>query len=90
MAGSARDSTRYAFSIVGATMKKVPEKLLTLPNVNVHIRKIKVKGKNRLELQSIPFSYALIVQTRHNDRTHYSAVWNEKHHQWEIKKYETL
>jgi hypothetical protein len=90
LAGSARDSALYAFPIVDGTMKKVPEKVLTLSNANEHIRKIKVKGKNRLELQSIPFSYALIAQTRHNDRTHYSAVWNEKHHQWEIKKYETL
>ena len=86
LAGSARESALYAFSLSKGILNEVPEKLLTLPNATEHIRKIKVKGKNRLELQSIPFSYALIAQTGHRDRTYYNAVWNEKQQQWKIKK----
>jgi len=84
--GSARDNGLYAYRIIGHVLQSEGIKLFELPNVNEHIRKIKVKGQNRLELQAIPFSYTLIAQTSNNDRINYSAVWNKKNNNWEIKK----
>ena len=86
LSGSARDNALYVFAIADSKLKRTPHKLLDLPDAGEHIRKIKVKGKNVLELQSIPFSYALIAQTAKNDRTNYRAVWDEKSSVWKMKK----
>lgn len=85
LVGSARDNALYAYPVKEQTLSGTARKLLELPNPNEHIRKIKVTGDNRLELQSIPFSYTLIAQTDKKDRTFYDALWSSKKG-WIIKK----
>ena len=85
LVGSARDSALYAYEIEKGKLKQKPKKLLELPKPNEHIRKIKIKGNNHLELQSIPFSYTLIAQTVKKDRTHYDVKWNETTKKWSFK-----
>jgi len=82
--GSARDNGLYAYPILDNKLKSSPIKLLDLPNVNEHIRKIKVTGTNLLELQSIPFSYTLITQTAKKDRLIYKVVWESKQQKWNL------
>jgi len=86
LVGSARDNALYAYTITNSQLQSPPVKLLELPNPNEHIRKIKVLSNNTLELQTIPFSYALIAQTDKNDRHHYHALWDEKSQQWRVEK----
>lgn len=76
--GSARDNGLYAYRIENDKLSNMPQKLLELPISNGHIRKIKVKNKNLLELQSIPFSYTLITQTAKKDRIIYRAELDKK------------
>ncbi len=83
--GSARDNVLYTLKIEKGMLSSDPVKLLALPNANEHIRKIKIIGRNKLELQSIPFSYALIVQTDKEDRVYYQAVWEEKRKKFHIQ-----
>ena len=85
LAGSARDNGLYAFRIEKGKLSPAPQKLLELPAANERIRKIKVKGENLLELQSIPFSYALIAQSSKRDRAYYRAVWDEAAGRWNIR-----
>jgi hypothetical protein len=91
LAGASRDNGLYAYDIVAIQksdlQKQKPIKLLELPNVNEHIRKIKVIGDNKLELQSIPFSYTLIAQSDKKERLYYDALWDTTMKKWEIKKY---
>lgn len=84
LVGSARDNGLYAYSLSEGQLSKTPKKLLELPLSNGHIRKIKVKGENLLELQSIPFSYTLIAQTSKKDRTFYEVKFNKN--TWIINK----
>jgi len=84
LVGSARDNGLYAYNIDKGKLSIIAQKLFDLPVVNEHIRKIKVKGQNLLELQSIPFSYALIVQTSKQDRQKYSAKWDQNKENWSI------
>jgi len=86
LAGSARDNGLYAYRIETRQLRSPPEKLLTLLSDNEHIRKIKIKGKDHLELQAIPFSYALIAQTAKKDRIYYNVSWNKKLHKWLVQK----
>ena len=86
LVGSARDNGLYAFSIQNGMLSHVPQKLLELPSANEHIRKIKIKNKNSIELQSIPFSYTLIAQTAKDDRTHYNVSWNLLSQSWVFNK----
>ena len=83
--GSARDNGLYAYKI-DKKMTKKPQKILELPSVNMHIRKIKVTAHNQLELQTIPFSYSLIAQTEKQRRSYYNAVWDENKKDWYVKK----
>ncbi len=84
LAGSARDNGLYAFRVNNGTLDPSPVKLLELPSAGEHIRKIKVKSKNLLTLQAIPFSYTLIAQSAKEDRTVYRAFWNEKTGTWAV------
>jgi hypothetical protein len=86
LAGSARDNGLYAYEITQGKLAEKPVKVLELPSVNEHIRKIKIKGNNTLELQVIPFSYTLIAQTANSERMFYQAVWHEDTHQWKLIK----
>jgi hypothetical protein len=87
LAGSARDNVLYAFRLDGGRLQP-PQALLEIPNATERIRKIKVRGPNRLELQTIPFSYSLIAQTAEHDRTHYEAVWSPDRNRWSVRKIE--
>ena len=84
--GSARDNGLYAYPVIEDRLALKPIKLLTLSDPNEHIRKIKISGKNKFELQSIPFAYALIAQSDRTDRIYYRANWNKEKEQWEIEK----
>ena len=84
--GDARKSQLLAMEIKEGRALANPIKLLELPNTLEHIRKIKLKGKNLLELQTIPFSYTLIAQTSgRDDREYYRAVWQSSKHSWKIE-----
>jgi len=86
LVGSARDNGLYTYTIHKEKLSKEPQKLLELPSANEHIRKIKIKEKNSIELQSIPFSYTLIAQTAKEDRTYYNVVWNLLTESWVFDK----
>ena len=86
LVGSARDNGLYAYKVIQGQLSKTPEKLLELPSANEHIKKIKIKGNNHLELQTIPFSYSLIAQSSKKDRGVYDARWNEASNKWSLKK----
>ena len=86
LAGSARENALYAYEIKKSKILEPAIKLFNLPLANEHIRKIKVKSNNLLELQTIPFSYTLIAETSHNkERNYYQVEWNEKNLVWKWK-----
>jgi len=76
IAGSARDNGLYAYKFKQKKITKKPQKLLELPASNERIRKIRIRSKNRIELQSIPFTYSLIAQSTNKDRRIYIAYWD--------------
>ena len=81
--GGARKNALYALNMETLKVKK----LFELPNTHEHIRKIKVRGKHLLELQTIPFSYTLIAETSGNDvRKYYILRWDEVHSSWNLSK----
>ncbi len=86
LVGSARDNGLYAYPLKKDRLLPKPVRLLTLPDPNEHIRKIKIKGNNTLELQSIPFTYALIARSDRKDRMYYRVTWNREKKQWETEK----
>ncbi len=84
--GDARKNQLLAIEIGEGKVFSSPIKLVELPSSLEHIRKIKVRGKNILELQTIPFSYTLIAQTSDGeDRKYYRAVWQSSEHSWKIE-----
>jgi hypothetical protein len=85
LAGSARDNGLYALEIVKGKLSDKPMRVLEIPDPNEHIRRIKIKGKNHLELQTIPFTYSMIARTAKKDRTHFDAVLDPIHNVWEVK-----
>ena len=86
LTGDARKSQLLAMEIKESMALANPIKLLELPSFLEHIRKIKVRGKNLLELQTIPFSYTLIAQTSEGeDRKYYRAVWQSGIGSWKIE-----
>jgi len=81
--GGARESVLYALDT--KTLKVT--KLFELYNSHEHIRKIKVRSENLLEIQTIPFSYTLIAQTSEgNDRNYYDARWSKISSAWILSK----
>ena len=86
LVGSARDNGLYAYDITMHKKTYKRMKLLELPSSTEHIRKIKIKADNTLELQSISFSYTLIAQSTKKGRTFYIAKWDETTHAWIVKK----
>jgi len=87
LVGSARDNALYAYRIGKEGLQNPKITLLELPSANEHIRKIKVIGRDHLQLQTIPFSYALIAQTGVRDRIHYNAFKNPQTGEWIVEKY---
>ncbi len=88
LAGSARDNALYAYAVADGAVSPRRLKLLELPTVNEHIRKIKIAGDNHLELQAIPFSYTLLAQSASRDRTYYDAKWDVAASKWKLEKRE--
>jgi hypothetical protein len=87
LAGSARENALYAYTIEQGKLASQAKKLLELPTASEHIRKIKVLGKNLLDLQTISFSYTLIAETSaDNERNHYTAQWNDTTSSWKLIK----
>ena len=87
LAGSARENALYAYGIENKMLSQNAEKILELPFAQEHIRKIKVRGQNLLELQTIPFSYTLIAQTSEgSERNHYNAKWDSSSLTWSLVK----
>ena len=86
LAGSAKDSGLYAFRFDKKILSPEPEKLLELPQSNEHIRKIKVLDRNRLELQTIPFSYTLVAESGYAYRNIYLAEKIEGSAEWKVTK----
>ena len=84
--GSAKDNGLYAFAFENGKILKTPLKLFALPNPKLHIRKIKVTGKNRLYLEAIKFTYSLIAETTTQFRTHYIAQYDSNRKKWNIKE----
>ena len=85
LAGSARESALYAYTIDKQKIVSPAKKLFELPLASEHIRKIKVLDKNLLQLQTIPFSYTLIAETSTNaQRNHYNVEWNDSLSHWKF------
>ncbi|CAA6813490.1 MAG: Unknown protein [uncultured Sulfurovum sp.] len=83
--GSARQSGLFALKIEDSMLAANSIQLVELSNANEHIRKIKVRANNTLELQTIPFSYSLIAQTsRGEDRKFYGLSWDTSSSSWEL------
>ena len=92
LAGGARINVLYAFDLKGYQKENTPidfkpKVLFSLPSPNEYIRKIKIKGLNHLELQTIPFSYTLIAQSTKKDRIFYDLYWNTKIKDWLLKQH---
>ena len=91
LAGGARANVLYAYDLKSYEKKKSPISfkpivLFSLPSDNEYIRKIKIRGTNHLEIQTIPFSYTLIAQTGQSDRAIYHAIWKEPTNMWKLTK----
>jgi len=86
IAGSAYDNSLYAFEFKENRVDNLPHKLLSLTNPELHIRKIKVIGKNRLKLEAIKFSYSLIAATVKKKRFIFIANYNPTTNKWSIKE----
>jgi len=84
LVGAARDNILYAYHIKKNRLEGNPKKIMELPSVNEHIRKIKIYKKNTLELQTIPFTYTLIARATKQDRIYYRAQWDNKIKIWQL------
>lgn len=84
LAGSATDNGLYVYTITNGSLSPTPTKLFELSSANHHIRKIKIKATNHLELQAIPFSYTLIAQSAEQYRVIYDAKWDNATSQWKL------
>ncbi len=81
--GGARENLLYALD----TKELKVVKLFSLPNPNERIRKIKVRGQNLLELQTILFSYTLIAESSLEDaRSYYHLYWSRDDSSWRLSK----
>ena len=86
LVGSARENALYTYKITNSEIIEPAMKLLDLPSANEHIRKIKIQNNNRLELQTIPFSYTLIAETSNTkERNYYTVEWDKKLLNWKWK-----
>ena len=83
--GNARKNELNAFEIKNNMLSSELITLVKLSNNNEHIRKIKIRGQNFLELQTIPFSYTLIAETSGGDnRKYYRLKWNDTNASWSL------
>ncbi len=83
LAGSAKRNSLFAFPIKNNKLQS-PIELLELPDSNERIRKIKITGKNTLELQAVKFSYSLIAQSAERRRAEYVVKYDTETKEWKI------
>ena len=88
LAGSARDDALYSYEITQDGLSQDRVKLLNVPTATQHIRKIRVKSKDILELETIEFSYSLIASSDDSGkyREHYLAKYNSLAKSFEVSK----
>jgi hypothetical protein len=82
--GSARENGLFALKLESNVMAK-PTKLFELPVANEYIRKIRIRDNNRLNLQTIPFSYSLVAETSSKVRNSHTVFWDTKNKVWRFK-----
>ena len=82
LVGSARENILSAYHIKDRKIDNNAIRLFSLSNANEHIRKIKIKSKNLLELQTIPFSYTLVAETSNKERNYYKIRWDRDLYKW--------
>lgn len=82
LAGSAMENTLYAFTLHDQKVLK-RDKIYTLPDPQERIRKIRIKAKNFLEIETVLFSYTLIARSEKLNRKIYKLEWNPKKQSWE-------
>jgi hypothetical protein len=63
LAGLAKDNSLVALEIKDGRLSSKQIKLFETPNIEEHIRKIRVAGEKHLKVETIPFSYTLIAET---------------------------
>lgn len=77
--GDARKNRLYALEIKSSMLQKRVIELFNLPTFQEHIGKIRVKFNGRIDIDTIPFSYSLIVETTEGEiRKKYSFEWSSK------------
>jgi hypothetical protein len=86
LAGSARDNALYAFAIRKGRLQGPPARLLELPDPQLHIRRIRITGPDRLLLEAIPFSYSLVAEHSKRYRTLYRARRSHGQGEWKIER----
>jgi hypothetical protein len=86
LAGSARDNALYAFSIQKGRLEGPPAKVLELPDPQMHIRRIRILGPDRLLLEAIPFNYSLVAEHGRNYRTEYKATRTAHSTKWSVTR----
>ncbi len=77
LAGSARENALYAYRIENGRLIAPAVRLLSLPDPEQRIRKIKVTGPDTLLLETFPFRYNLIAQTGGVYRQNYEARYRD-------------
>ena len=77
LAGSARENALYAYRIENGRLIAPPVRLLSLPDPEQRIRKIKVTAPDTLLLETFPFRYNLIAQTGGVYRQNYEARYRD-------------
>jgi hypothetical protein len=67
--------------------EEVRDDIVTLPDVTMRVRKIKIDKDGTLHIQAIPFSYTLIAAgTTGDKRVHMKAVWDERQQKYVAQK----
>jgi len=84
LVGSARENALYRYRLSSTSEAQGPFVVLQIPAAEERIRKIRIVGKSTLELQTIPFSYALIARSVDKDRRIYRAAWDSFSKTWKI------
>ncbi|WP_456431797.1 hypothetical protein [Nitratifractor sp.] len=73
LAGSARENALYAYRIENGRLIAPAVRLLSLPDPEQRIRKIRIVGSDTLVLETIPFRYSLVAQSGGSYRHRYRA-----------------
>ncbi|ADV45588.1 hypothetical protein [Nitratifractor salsuginis] len=86
LAGSARDNALYAFPIQKGRLEGPPVKVLELPDPQLHIRRIRILGPDKLRLEAIPFNYSLVAEHGREYRIEYEASRTTRSRKWNIMR----